>query len=75
MIYFEGFNKKIFVLYIQLNPNRYQKRRAPYPFENLNTPFDNNKFNFNKIKDEEVRWRNLFCLLILYQFLGSFFFR
>jgi hypothetical protein len=32
----------------------------PYPFENVNTPFDNNKFNFNKIKDAEVRRINLF---------------
>lgn len=39
---------------MKLNPSRYEKRRAPYPFEYVNTPFDKNKFNFNKIKDEEV---------------------
>ncbi|CAF1386708.1 unnamed protein product [Adineta steineri] len=39
---------------IQLNPSRYEKRRTPYPFENVNTPFDKNKFNFNKIKNEEI---------------------
>ncbi len=31
----------------------------PYPFEYVNTPFDANKFNFNKIKDEEVHKLNM----------------
>lgn len=39
---------------MKLNPNRYVKRRTPYPFENVNTPFDEKKFNFNKIQDAEV---------------------
>ncbi|UJR33099.1 hypothetical protein I4U23_020556 [Adineta vaga] len=39
---------------VELNPSRYEKRRMPYAFENVNTPFDRNKFNFNKIKDGEI---------------------
>jgi hypothetical protein len=39
----------------QLNPSRFEKRRSPYPFDQVNTPFDQSKFNFNKIKNEEVR--------------------
>ncbi|CAF3555629.1 unnamed protein product [Rotaria sordida] len=39
---------------IELNPNRFEKRRMPDPFEYVNTPFDRSKFNFNKIKDEEI---------------------
>ncbi|CAF3583760.1 unnamed protein product [Rotaria sp. Silwood1] len=39
---------------IEFNRNREEKRRPPYPFEHVNTPFDNKKFNFNKIKDEEI---------------------
>lgn len=40
--------------FFQLNSNRFVKRRPPYPFDNVNTPFDKNKFNFNKIQDAEV---------------------
>ncbi|CAF0921070.1 unnamed protein product [Adineta ricciae] len=39
---------------IELNPDRYGKRRTPFPFEHVNTPFDSLKFNFNKIKDAEI---------------------
>ena len=36
----------------------------PYPFEHVNTPFDKNKFNFNKIKDEEVITSNINSYLL-----------
>ncbi|CAF3366743.1 unnamed protein product [Rotaria socialis] len=39
---------------IELNPSRFDKRRLPDPFERVDTPFDKNRFNFNKIKDEEI---------------------
>ncbi|CAF0828832.1 unnamed protein product [Adineta steineri] len=39
---------------VELNPSRYEKRRLPYAFEHVITPFDKNKFNFNKIKNEEI---------------------
>ncbi|CAF4593502.1 unnamed protein product, partial [Rotaria sp. Silwood2] len=39
---------------IEFNRDRKEKRRVPYPFEIVNAPFDKKKFNFNKIKDEEI---------------------
>ncbi|CAF0939218.1 unnamed protein product [Adineta ricciae] len=39
---------------VELNPSRFEKRRMPYAFEHVNTPFDSNKFNFNKINEQEI---------------------
>ncbi|CAF0876325.1 unnamed protein product [Rotaria sordida] len=39
---------------IEYNRDRQEKRRIAYPYEHVNAPFDNNKFNFNKIKDKEI---------------------
>ena len=41
-------------LYFQLNESREQKRRKREPFDHVNQEFDHSKFNFNKIKPEEV---------------------
>jgi len=37
-----------------LNLNRISKRRAPYLFNSMNEPFNSDRFNFTKIKKEEI---------------------
>lgn len=39
---------------LQLNPDRQTKRRTPEEMNNICQPFDENKFNFNKISPNEI---------------------
>ncbi|XP_047027642.1 GDP-D-glucose phosphorylase 1 [Helicoverpa zea] len=39
---------------LQLNPDRQTKRRTPEAMNNIQQPFDEKKFNFNKVSPEEV---------------------
>lgn len=43
-----------FGLSAQLNMERATHRRKPHSFRNLNEPFDSRRFNFTKIRPEEV---------------------
>ena len=37
-----------------MNVKRATDRRPPQPMKNVNQPFDDTKFNFNKVKPEEI---------------------
>ena len=39
---------------LQLNIDRAVQRRAPIHVQNMQMPFDHDKFNFNKIPSEEI---------------------
>ncbi|CAF0995982.1 unnamed protein product [Didymodactylos carnosus] len=45
---------------IELNTNRFEKRRTPYPFDHVQTPFNENHFNYNKINDDEILFRLIY---------------